>query len=189
MSRIGKKPILIPEDVEVKIEGQKVIIKGSRGELQREIRPEIKIEIKEGKILVSPKSETSRNIKDKKIKALFGLSRAILSWMVEGVIQGHEKKLEIEGLGYRASVEGEELVLKVGFSHLVRVKAPPFTKFSVDKNTITVSGIDKEVVTQTAAKIRKIQVPEPYKGKGIRYQGEKVRKKLGKKVITTTVGG
>ena len=178
MSRVGKKPILIPEDVEVKIEGQKVVIKGPRGELFREIRPEIKVEIKGNQLSVSPKIET------KKTKALWGLTRALLNNLTRGVTEGYEKKLQLEGLGYRASFEGDNLVLQVGFTHPVKIKAPEGIKFSVEKNIITVSGIDKEKVSQTASKIRKVRPPEPYKGKGIRYLGEVVRRKVGKKVVT-----
>jgi len=186
MSRVGKKPILIPENVEVKIEDQKVIIRGQKGELQRKIRPEIRVEIKEGKILVLPQAFTLRKEESKKIKAFLGLTRALLASMVEGVTRGYEKKLEIEGLGYRASLEGEDLVLKIGFTHPIKIKPLQGMKFSIEKNIITVSGIDKEKVSQIAAKIRKTQPPEPYKGKGIKYAGEVVRKKLGKKAVTTT---
>ncbi len=190
MSRVGKKPILIPEDVEVKIEGQKVIVKGSKGELQKEIRPEIKVEIKEGKIFLFPKIESKpKNITsyalDKKTKALWGTSRVLLANMIKGVKEGFEKKLEIEGLGYKATLDGQDLVLSVGFSHPIKIKSPPSIKFSVEKNIITVSGVDKELVGQIAAKIKKVRPPEPYKGKGIRYVGEFIRKKAGKKVVTT----
>ncbi len=180
MSRVGKKPILIPERVEIKIENQKVIIKGPKGELEREIRPEIRVELKEGKIFVLPKIET------KKTKAFWGLTRALLANAIEGVTSGFEKKLQIEGLGFRASLEGDNLVLQVGFTHPVKLKTPEGIKFSVEKNIITVSGINKELVGQVAAKIRKVKPPEPYKGKGIRYLGEVIRKKVGKKVAITT---
>lgn len=182
MSRVGKKPILIPEAVEVKIEGQKVTIKGPKGELQREVRPELKVELKDSKIFVSPQVET------KKTKAFWGLTRVTLSNMVRGVTEGYEKKLQIEGIGYRANLEGNNLVLFVGFSHPVKVEAPQGIKFSIEKNIITVSGNDKELVGQLAANIRKIQPPEPYKGKGIRYVGEIIRRKVGKKAVTTTGG-
>lgn len=178
MSRIGRKPILIPEGVEVKIEGKAVKIKGPKGELFREIRPEINIEIKDKQILVSPQIET------KKTKAFWGLTRALLANMVKGVTEGYEKKLEIEGLGFKAVVENEEIVLFVGFTNPVRIKTPEGVKFLVEKNLVTVSGADIEKVSQTAAKIRKIKPPEPYKGKGIRYLGEVVRRKAGKKVVT-----
>ncbi len=177
MSRIGKKPILIPTGVEIKINNNEVIVKGPKGELKRIVRPEIKVEIKENQIIVSPKKET------KKTKAFWGLERTLIFNMIEGVTKGYEKKLELQGVGYRAEMQGEDLVLKVGFSHPVLVKKPEGIKFSVDKNIITVAGIDKEKVGQIAAKIRKIRPPEPYKGKGIRYEGEEVRRKVGKKAI------
>ncbi|PIP25105.1 MAG: 50S ribosomal protein L6 [Candidatus Nealsonbacteria bacterium CG23_combo_of_CG06-09_8_20_14_all_36_12] len=192
MSRIGKKPILIPEDVEVKIEpaqvsskfgageGQKVVVKGPKGELSQEVRPEIKVETKGGQIFISPKIETKRT------SAFWGLTRALIANMIRGVTEGYEKKLEIEGLGYRAQLEGENLVLSVGFTHPVKIDCPSGIKFSIEKNVITVSGADKELVGQIASKIRKVRPPEPYKGKGIKYQGEVIRRKAGKKVVTTT---
>jgi len=212
MSRVGKKPILIPENVEVKIEGQKVTVKGLKGELTKEIRPEIKVEVKDNRIIVSPqipspalvykggakveKKETSSietpkqnkfaTGQAKKTKAFWGLSRALIFNMVKGVTEGYEKKLEIKGVGFRASLEGENLVLHVGFTHPIKIEAPEGIKFSIEKNIITVSGADIEKVSQIAAKIRKVKPPEPYKGKGIRYVGEIVRKKVGKKAITTT---
>lgn len=176
MSRIGKKPILIPQDVQVKIEGQKVTIKGPKGELSFRFRPEIDVELKENQILVKPKVET------KLTRALWGTTRAILNNMVKGVKEGYEKKLQIEGLGYKANIEGEELVLYVGLANPVKIKPPSGIKISVEKNIITVSGIDRELVSQVAAKIRKVKPPEPYKGKGIRYLGEVIRRKVGKKV-------
>ena len=175
MSRIGKKPIEILQGVEVKIEGNKVSIKGPKGELEKEFSPEMKIELKEGKVSVSPQAET------KKTKALWGLTRALISNLILGVTHGFEKKLEIEGLGYRASTEEEELILQIGFTHPVKIKAPAGIKFLVEKNIVTVSGADKELVGQIAAKIRKVRPPEPYKGKGIRYSGEVIRRKAGKK--------
>ena len=178
MSRIGKKPIEIPDGVKVKIEDGKVTIKGPKGELYREIRPEIKAELKEGKIFISPKAKT------KNTKAYWGLTRALLNNMVKGVKEGYEKKLEIRGLGYKANIEGENLVLFVGFTHSVKLKIPEGIKVLVEKNIITISGIDKELVGLIAAKTRKAKPPEPYKGKGIRYLGEQVRRKAGKKVIT-----
>ena len=178
MSRVGKKPIEIPQGVEVKVNANKVVIKGPKGELQKEVRPEIGVEAKEGKIFVS------FNIKTKKTKAFWGLTRALLQNLIKGVNEGYEKKLGIEGLGFRALLEGDDLVLYVGLSHPIKVKAPQGINFLVEKNIITVSGIDKEIVSQTAAKIRKIKPPEPYKGKGIRYVGEVIRRKVGKKVVT-----
>jgi len=199
MSRIGKKPISIPESVEVKIENNTVTVKGPKGELRKEVRPEIKVEInpvrdsedrekprkecisnggKENEILVSPEKET------KKTNAFWGLTRTLIFNMIKGVTEGYEKKLEIQGVGYKANLEGEDLVLQVGFSHPVKMDKVEGIKFEVEKNIITISGIDKELVGQVAAKIRKVRPPEPYKGKGIRYVGEEVRRKAGKKVVT-----
>ena len=178
MSRIGKKPIEIPKGVEVKIEDNVVIVKGPKGELQKKIRPEIKVEIKENEILVSPEKET------KKTNAFWGLTRTLISNIIKGVTEGYEKKLEIQGVGYKANLEGEDLVLQVGFSHSVKIDKVGGIKFEVEKNIIAISGIDKELVGQVAAKIRKVRPPEPYKGKGIRYVGEEVRRKAGKKVVT-----
>ncbi len=179
MSRLGKKPIQIPVGVEIKVEGQKMIIKGPKGELTREIRPEIKVEVKENQILVSQQIET------KESQAFWGSIRAILNNLIKGVTEGYEKKLEIEGLGYKANLEGNDLVLYVGFSHPIRITSPAGIKFSVEKNIITVSGIDKELVGKMAAKIRKSRPAEPYKGTGIKYLGEVIKRKEGKKVVTT----
>lgn len=179
MSRIGKKPIQIPENVKIEIEGQKITVKGPLGELFHEVRPEIGLKIEEGKVILFPQ------IKTKKTKDFWGLERALVNNMVEGVTKGYEKNLEIKGLGYKAALEGDELVLKVGFTHPVKMKKPEDVKISVKGNIITVSGIDKAKVGQLAAKIRKVKKPEPYKGKGIRYLGEKVRRKVGKRVGST----
>lgn len=183
MSRIGKKPILIPEGVEVKIEGKRVIVKGPKGELSQEIRPEIEVRLKEGKIFVSPL------IEGKKTKALWGLTRALLFNKVEGTVREFEKKLEIEGIGFKAALEGENLSLSVGFSRPVKLTAVPGIKFSIEKNIITISGADKMLVGHIAGKIRKIKPAEPYKGKGIKYVGEVIRRKLGKKAAAATAGG
>lgn len=179
MSRIGKKPIKIPKEVQIEIEGQKVKVKGPKGELERKIPPEIGIEKKGEKLIFFPQKKT------KKTKAFWGLSRSLVNNMVEGVTKGFEKKLEIQGIGYRAFLQGKDLVLEVGFSHPVKIKCPQGIDFSVEKNIIKVSGIDKELVGNVAAKIRKVKKPDPYKGKGIRYLGEKIRKKLGKKAVST----
>lgn len=180
MSRIGRKLILIPEGVDVKIDGQKVFVKGPKGEISREFRPELTISLEDNKIFVKIKEET------KEIKSLWGFVRASIFNMIKGVKDGYEKKLEIEGVGFKANVEGDSLVLGVGFSHSVKIKIPEGIKFSVEKNVITISGVDKGLVGQTAAKIRQVKKPEPYKGKGIRYQGEQIRRKLGKKAVATT---
>ncbi|OGZ21104.1 MAG: 50S ribosomal protein L6 [Candidatus Nealsonbacteria bacterium RIFCSPLOWO2_12_FULL_39_31] len=179
MSRIGKKPILIPDGVDVKIGGSMVAVKGPKGELQREVLPEIKVEIEGKEIKISPQKET------KKTGAFWGLTRALIFNMVKGVKDGFEKKLQIEGVGYKANLEGENLVLQVGFSHPVKIDKDGGIKFTVEKNIITISGPDKELVGQVSAKIRKIRPPEPYKGKGIRYLGEVVARKAGKKVVAS----
>ena len=198
MSRVGKKPILIPQGVDVKIESGKIIIAGPKGSLSLDIRPEIGIEIKEGKIFVflkenigskpQRKSKTGVIIYDKNIRALWGLTGASVLNMVKGVTVGFEKKLEIEGIGFKANLEGTDLILDMGFTHLVRISAPQNIKFLIEKNIITISGIDKELVGQIAAKIRKVRLPEPYKGKGIRYSGEVVRRKVGKKAVAAGSG-
>jgi len=177
MSRVGKKPIKIPEGVEVKKEDSLIIVKGQKGELSREIRPEVKVSIGNEEILVSLKPEA------KKATAFWGLTRALLNNMIQGVTKGCEKKLEIHGVGYKANLEGEDLVLNVGYSHPVKIKKEEGISFSIEKNIITVAGIDKQLVGQVAAKIRQVRPPEPYKGKGIRYLKEEVRKKEGKKAV------
>lgn len=178
MSRVGKRIIQIPQTVEVKLEGDKIIVKGPRGEISRIIRPEVKVEIKENKIFVFPTSET------KKTREIWGTTNVLISNMIKGVVGGFEKKLELVGIGFKAELKNNNLLLYVGFSHPVEIKNLPGINFSIEKNIITVSGIDKELVGQTAAVIRKIRPPEPYKSKGIRYLGEVIRKKVGKKAVT-----
>lgn len=175
MSRIGKKPITIPSGVDVKIDGSKITVKGPKGELTRDLRPEILFEIKDNKIVFT----LIRN--DKKSRAFWGLTRSLVNNMIIGVTEGYIKKLQLEGAGYRAVLEGQDLVFQVGYSHPVRVSHEEGITFSVEKNIISVSGIDKQQVTHTAAKIRKIRPPEPYKGKGVRYEGEIIKRKVGKK--------
>ncbi|HDL75015.1 MAG TPA: 50S ribosomal protein L6 [bacterium] len=182
MSRIGKKPINIPEGVDVKINDNLVIIKGPKGELSQEIRPEIKVDIDKNEIKVSVKDEK----KLKESKAFWGLFRVLLANMIEGVTKGFEKKLKIEGVGYKVNLDGEDIVLNIGFSHPVKVSPYPDIKFSVGKNEIVISGINKQKVGELAAKIRKIKKPDAYKGKGIRYIDEIVKKKPGKKAATST---
>lgn len=176
MSRIGRMPVVVPEGVEVKIEGSQVSIKGPKGELERDFRPEMSISFKEGVITVERPSDESQ------MRAFHGLTRSLLNNMVIGVSEGFEKTLQIEGVGYRPEKEGENLVLHIGFSHLVNVPAPSGITFDVDTRArlVKVQGIDKELVGRVAADIRKIRPPEPYKGKGIRYLGEYVRRKAGK---------
>jgi len=181
MSRVGKKPIKIPQGVEVKQEDGNLIVKGAEGEIVQELHPEIKAVVGNGKVVISLNREYSTA--PQKIKALWGLYRNLINNAILGVSQGFEKKLEINGVGYRAQVEGEDLILNVGFSHPVKVKCPEGIKFSVEKNIVTVSGIDKEKVGRVAAKIRKIREADPYKAKGIKYIDEKIRRKEGKKAV------
>ncbi len=175
MSRIGKKPIIIPSGVEVKIDGLTLLVKGPKGELKRELRPEISVGIKESEIIFTPVKDNKRN------RAFWGLTRTLVNNMVVGVTEGYTKKLQLEGIGYRAIPEGNTLVFQVEYSHPVKVVPEDGITLSVEKNIVSVSGIDKQQVTHTAAKIRKIRPPEPYKGKGIRYEGEIVKRKVGKK--------
>ena len=181
MSRIGKKPIIIPQDVEVEIQGQNVKVRGPKGEISQELPDEISIDKKENKVQLSLKKRSKQG------KALWGLWRALLENDVEGVTSGFEKKLEIRGVGYRASLAEDGVIkLEVGFSHSVNLKIPQGINVAIEKNIVTVSGVNKQAVGEFAAKVRKVKPPEPYKGKGIRYLGEKVRKKEGKKVATAT---
>ncbi len=179
MSRIGKKPILIPQGVKVEMQGENLKVTGPKGELNLKLNREIKVEPSEKEILVSKNDETATG----KANAMWGLYRMLVSNMVEGVTKGFEKKLEIEGVGFKASVQGEELVMNLGFVNPVKIKKPAGINFLVEKNVITVSGTDKQQVGEIAAIIRKTKKAEPYKGKGIKYQGEKIRRKEGKKVV------
>ncbi len=160
-------------------ENNKVKVKGSKGELDSVFNAEIKIEIGDKEILVKPTRDSNE------LYALWGLTRALLANMIEGVSKGFEKKLEIQGVGYKVALKGNKLDMALGFSHPVEVECPEGLKFEVEKNIITVSGIDKQAVGQTAANIRAFKKPEPYKGKGIRYVGEQVRRKQGKKAAGT----
>ncbi len=178
MSRIGKKFIEIPSTVTVAINGQDVLVKGPKGELKIIIHQAIKAEIKDGKLFVTPKRELPT-----KDRGLWGLYRALISNMVQGVQNGFQKKLEIEGVGFKAALQGDELVLNLGFVNPVKIKKPEGIHFAVEKNVITVSGIDNQAVGQIAAEIRATKKAEPYKGKGIKYEGEKIRRKEGKKVV------
>jgi large subunit ribosomal protein L6 len=175
MSRIGKMPVTVPSGVDVKVDGTQVTVKGSKGELSREFTDRVSFTMDDGVITVDREDDT------REARALHGLSRALLANMVEGVSEGFSKVLEIQGVGYRASLKGSDIELLVGFSHPVNVKAPKGITFEVPEPTrIVISGIDKEQVGQVAADIRKVRPPEPYKGKGIRYAGEYVRRKAGK---------
>jgi large subunit ribosomal protein L6 len=176
MSRIGKKPIEVPAGVLVAIDPGRVTVSGPRGELRQVVPQRIKIEQEDGSIVVTRPSERGED------RALHGLTRTLIANMVEGVTNGFEKRLEIQGVGYRAALQGTNLELQVGYSHPVRVTPRQGIEFEVPTPTqVVVKGIDKQVVGQTAAEIRKVRPPEPYKGKGIRYEGEFVRRKVGKR--------
>lgn len=175
MSRIGKMPITIPKGVKVELNNNNIKISGERGTLESSFHPDMQVKIEEDKIIVSRPSENKFH------RSLHGLSRTLINNMVEGVSSGFEKILEIQGVGYRAALEGGKMVLQIGYSHSIEVDTPKGIKFEVEKQKIIkIKGIDKQLVGETAAKIRSLRKPEPYKGKGIRYIDEVVRRKVGK---------
>ena len=175
MSRVGNDPIAIPDGVEFSVNGNHVTVKGPKGTLERDVHPAVTVTVSDGVATVSRSSE------DREHKSLHGLTRALLNNMVVGVTKGFEKALEIQGVGYRAQAKGKDIEFQLGFSHPVIVKAPEGITFTVDSPTrVLVAGQDKQLVGQIAANIRSLRPPEPYKGKGIRYEGEYVRRKAGK---------
>ncbi|MDR4053923.1 MAG: 50S ribosomal protein L6 [Senegalimassilia sp.] len=175
MSRIGKQPVTVPAGVDVKIDGHIVTVKGPKGELTREFNPMMTIS-QEGEEIIVSRPDDSREA-----RSLHGLTRTLIHNMVEGVSNGYQKKLQLVGVGYRAALKGKDLEMQLGFSHPVLVQAPENITFEVPSQTeIVVSGISKEQVGQVAANVRAWRKPEPYKGKGIRYEGEHVRRKVGK---------
>jgi large subunit ribosomal protein L6 len=175
MSRIGNKPVEVPSDVTVKLVGTTFSVKGPKGELTRELHPDMIVKI-EGNV-----TTVERPSEQKKHRALHGTTRSIINNMVEGVTKGYEKSLELIGVGYRATKSGEKLILNVGYSHPVEINPEAGIEIEVPKNTkVVVKGIDKERVGAVASNIRSVRLPEPYKGKGIRYEGEYVRRKEGK---------
>lgn len=177
MSRIGKKPIKVPEKVKVVVNGAIVKVEGPKGSLTLEMHPRVKASVKEGQVLVENPGAGRES------RALFGLTRSLIQNNVFGVTQGYSKELDIEGVGFRAQVKGKTIELALGFSHPVIFQIPDGIEIKIDKQVhVTVSGIDKQLVGQTAANIRRLYKPEPYKGKGIHYTGEHVRRKQGKKV-------
>jgi large subunit ribosomal protein L6 len=176
VSRIGKQPIPLPQGVEVTIEPELVSVKGPRGELSERVNRAIDVEQKNGEVSVTRPTDRGEH------RALHGLTRSLIANMVEGVTNGFEKRLEIQGVGYRAQLQGGRLVLSLGYSHSVEVEAPEGIEFEVPQPTrIVVRGISKQAVGEVAANIRKQRPPEPYKGKGIRYEGEYVARKVGKR--------
>ncbi|MDF3051938.1 MAG: Ribosomal protein subgroup [Geminicoccaceae bacterium] len=175
MSRIGRKPVVVPKGVTVTLQGHSVAVKGPRGELRRSLHPEMQIALDKDQFTVARPSEEKRH------KALHGLTRTLVQNMVEGVSKGFSKTLEIQGVGYKAEAKPYGVNLIVGYSHPVKYEAPKGIKISVENNTVVkIEGADKELVGQVAAELRSVRPPEPYKGKGIRYQGEQVRRKAGK---------
>ena len=176
MSRIGKKAIAIPSGVTVTLDGQTVTVKGPKGQLSWTVSEEIEITQEAGQISVAPRNDTA------KARGLWGLSRTLLDNMVTGVTKGYEEVLELVGVGYRAALKGQALSMQLGFSHDVDIPPPQGITFAVPKQTeVRIAGIDKQLVGEVAARIRRIRPPEPYKGKGVRYAGETVRRKEGKK--------
>lgn len=175
MSRIGKLPIPIPSGVEVTVDGQVVRVKGPKGELSRRMHDEVLISVKDGEVVVSRPSD------GKLQRSLHGLTRTLIANMIQGVTNGYTKNLEIRGVGYRAAKQGNKLVLNVGYSHPVELEPPEGITFEVPAPTrISVQGIDKELVGAVAADVRAVRKPEPYLGKGIAYEGERIRRKAGK---------
>ncbi len=175
MSRIGRQPVVIPEGVTVDVkENNYVVVKGSKGTLERELPAEMSIKVEDGQVVVTRPNDL------KKMKSLHGLTRTLIQNMVTGVSQGYEKTLEVNGVGYRAAKQGKKLVLSLGYSHPVEMEDPEGLETTVDGNKIIVKGISKEKVGQYAAEIREKRKPEPYKGKGIKYADEVIRRKVGK---------
>ena len=176
MSRIGKQPIAVPSGVEVTIEPELVKVKGPKGQLSERVNRAMEVKQENGEILVARPTDRGDH------RALHGLTRSLIANMVEGVTNGYEKRLEIQGVGYRAQLQGNKLVLALGYSHAVEVDAPDGIDFEVPQPTrVVVRGISKQAVGEVAANIRKARPPEPYKGKGIRYEGEHVARKVGKR--------
>lgn len=174
MSRVGKKEINIPEKTEVKVNGNHIIVKGVRGEIERYIHPRIKVELNNGKIKVIRESDSQQD------KSLHGLTRTLIYNMIYGVTQGFDKTLEIQGVGYKAEKQKNRVMFYLGYSRAVDFPVPDEINIDIEKNIIKVSGIDKEKVGLISAKIRNLRAPDPYKGKGIRYSGEKLKLKPGK---------
>lgn len=175
MSRIGNKPITVPEGIEVKLDGQKITVKGPKGTLERKIHDNISVKLENNVITVTRPNDEKEN------RSLHGLTRTLINNMIEGVSQEFTKQLEINGVGYRATKQGKTLVLTLGYSHSVNMVEPDGITFEVpNPNTVIVKGIDKELVGQTAAEVRTKRPPEPYRGKGIKYADEHIRRKEGK---------
>lgn len=177
MSRIGQKPISIPAEIDISVKDNLITVRGPRGSLQRRIHDRLQLELKDNQLTLQ--AETF----NRHTRAMWGTERALIANMIQGVNSGYQRALEIEGVGFRANVQDDVLELNIGFSHAVKYRAPQGIIFKVEKNTIFVSGIDKQLVGRVAAEIRKLRPPDPYKAKGIRYQGEVIKKKAGKKAV------
>ncbi|MEK7617656.1 MAG: 50S ribosomal protein L6 [Patescibacteria group bacterium] len=182
MSRIGKKPVILPSGVKAELNGSSLSVSGPKGVLQIEIHPKVKVNVAEKEITVDIADK-----ENKKEKSLWGLTRALINNLVEGVTKGFEKKLEVNGVGFKVQVSGQKIIMSLGFSHPVEVEIPNDLSVTVDKNLITIQGSDKQKVGKFAAEVRELKKPEPYKGKGIRYIDEVVRRKAGK--VVKVVGG
>lgn len=175
MSRIGKRPVSVPNGVTVTINGRNITVKGPKGELSRALHPDMQVKLENGTVTVNRPSDEDQH------RALHGLTRSLIANMVEGVTQGFKKQLEITGVGYKAEVKPYGLLMSLGYSHTIEVKAPGGVKLTAPQpTTVIVEGADKEVVGRVAAEIRKLRKPEPYKGKGVRYSNEVIRRKAGK---------
>ncbi len=175
MSRIGRQPVGVPSGVDIKLDGVHLVVKGPKGQLELDVHPEMQVSVDDGQLTVARPSDKKEH------RALHGLTRALINNMVTGVTEGFERSLEIVGVGYRAEMKGKGLTLSLGFSHTIDYPAPEGIEFEVPQPTnIVVRGIDKQKVGQVAAEIRAFRPPEPYKGKGVRYAGEHVRRKAGK---------
>ncbi|MBX4211300.1 MAG: 50S ribosomal protein L6 [Candidatus Yanofskybacteria bacterium] len=177
MSKIGKKPILIPSGVDVTIDGEKVMAKGPKGELTYRIHDVLTVRVEDGKVLVAPKENNGEH------SVAWGLDRALINNMIVGVSEGFQKILELQGVGYKAAVKGDVLELNLGYSHPIAFSIPEGIAISVEKNILKINGIDKDLVGYTAAEIRSLREPEPYKGSGVRYSDEVIKLKPGKKAV------
>ncbi len=183
MSRIGKQPVAVPEGVEAQVDGQRVTVKGPKGEITDKFHPDMEIRVEDAEIVVRRPTDRPRH------RALHGLTRSLIANMVEGVTEGYQKSLEIHGVGYRAVKKGSDVELNLGFSHPVLYEVPESIEIEVESPTLLhVRGVDKQLVGEVAAEIRDIRPPEPYKGKGVRYVGEEVRRKAGKAAVGAGTG-
>jgi large subunit ribosomal protein L6 len=183
MSKIGKKKIIIPKGVDIKVDSGSVMVKGPKGELRKNVSEHLDFILADGELKINPKKVSKKM--EKQVSALWGLTWALIQNMIKGVTEGFEENLEFQGVGYKAVVKGNDLELELGYSHSITIKAPEGVTFKTDKNSIKISGIDNDLIGKVAADIRSRRKPEPYQGSGIRYSGEVIKKKAGKKAATT----